>query len=108
MVRVRLTSSADCGLVRRCRRAGGGARSARPRRPVGVPVDGRGIDVDARHIDGRRYIIEAKAEVGVSGPQQVNYFLGMLGELLQRMDDQTPAHEAWNRLSGLARLLGGS
>jgi hypothetical protein len=47
----------------------------------------RGIDLDARHPDGRRYVIEAKAEVGKSGPQQVNYFIGMLGELVQRMDD---------------------
>lgn len=47
----------------------------------------RGIDIDARHPDGRRYVIEAKAEVGHSGPQQVNYFLGMLGELVQRMND---------------------
>jgi hypothetical protein len=47
----------------------------------------RGIDIDARHADGRRYVIEAKAEVGKSGPQQVNYFVSMLGELVQRMDD---------------------
>jgi hypothetical protein len=47
----------------------------------------RGIDIDARHADGRHYVIEAKAEVGTNGPQQVNYFLGMLGELVQRMDD---------------------
>ena len=47
----------------------------------------RGIDIDARHPDARRYIIEAKAEVGTNGPQQVNYFLSMLGELVQRMDD---------------------
>ncbi len=47
----------------------------------------RGIDIDARHPDGRRYVIEAKAEVGKNGPQQVNYFLGMLGELVQHMDD---------------------
>lgn len=47
----------------------------------------RGIDIDARHPDGRRYVIEAKAEVGKNGPQQVNYCLGMLGELVQRMDD---------------------
>jgi hypothetical protein len=47
----------------------------------------RGIDIDARHADGRRYVIEAKAEVGTNGAQQVNYFLGMLGELVQRMDD---------------------
>ncbi len=47
----------------------------------------RGIDIDARHPDGCRYLIEAKAEVGKNGPQQVNYFVGMLGELVQRMDD---------------------
>jgi hypothetical protein len=47
----------------------------------------RGTDIDARHPDGRRYVIEAKAEVGKNGPQQVNYFLGLLGELVQRMDD---------------------
>ncbi len=47
----------------------------------------RGIDIDARHADGRRYVIEAKAEVGKIGAQQVNYFVGMLGELVQRMDD---------------------
>jgi Restriction endonuclease len=47
----------------------------------------RGIDIDARHADGRRYVIEAKAEVGKTGAQQVNYFVGMLGELVQRMDD---------------------
>jgi hypothetical protein len=47
----------------------------------------RGIDIDARHPDGRRYLIEAKAEVGKNGPQQVDYFVGMLGELVQPMDD---------------------
>lgn len=48
----------------------------------------RGIDIEARHPSGGRYVIEAKAETGTSGAQQVNYFLGMLGELLQRMDDE--------------------
>ncbi len=52
----------------------------------------RGIDVDARHPDGTRHVIEAKAEVGISGAQQVNYFLGMLGELLQRMDDEAASY----------------
>lgn len=47
----------------------------------------RGIDIDAQHPDGSRFVIEAKAEVGHSGAQQVNYFLGMLGELVQRMND---------------------
>ena len=39
------------------------------------------------HPDGRRLVIEAKAETATPGAQQVNYFIGMLGELLQRMDD---------------------
>ena len=47
-----------------------------------------GIDIDARHPSRNRQVIEAKAETGTSGPQQANYFLGMLGELLQRMDDE--------------------
>jgi len=51
----------------------------------------RGIDIDARHPDGRRWIIEAKAEVA-SDQQQGNYFLGALGELLQRMDDQNATY----------------
>jgi len=46
----------------------------------------RGIDIEARHPDGRRWVIEAKAAVA-SEQQQGNYFLGALGELLQRMDD---------------------
>lgn len=46
-----------------------------------------GIDVDASHRDGRRFVIEAKAEVGTAGAQQHNYFVGMLGELVQRMSD---------------------
>ncbi|HEY0644386.1 MAG TPA: hypothetical protein VGD39_13255 [Nocardioides sp.] len=46
-----------------------------------------GIDVVARHPDGRRYVIEAKAEVGIAGAQQHTYFVGMLGELVQRMAD---------------------
>jgi len=46
----------------------------------------RGIDIDARHLDGRRYVLEAKGGVG-AGAQQVNYFLGALGELIQRMAD---------------------
>jgi hypothetical protein len=52
----------------------------------------RGIDIDVRHVDGRRYIIEAKAEVGKNGAQQVNYFIGMLGELVQRMDDPNASY----------------
>lgn len=52
----------------------------------------RGIDVDARHPDGTRQVIEAKAETGTSGAQQVNYFIGMLGELLHRMDDESASY----------------
>jgi hypothetical protein len=52
----------------------------------------RGIDIDARHPGGRRYVVEAKAETGTSGAQQVNYFVGMLGELLQRMDDDSASY----------------
>jgi hypothetical protein len=44
-----------------------------------------GADIDACH-PGRRIIIEAKAAVALA-PQQANYFLGALGELLQRMED---------------------
>src|SRR5207302_9167751 len=45
----------------------------------------RGIDIDARK-DGSHVVIEAKGAVALQ-PQQVNYFLGALGELIQRMDD---------------------
>lgn len=47
----------------------------------------RGIDVDARR-GNNRWVIEAKGGVP-RGPQQVNYFLGALGELVQRMEDDT-------------------
>lgn len=46
---------------------------------------GRGADIDARR-EQERIIIEAKAEVA-NPPQQVNYFLNALGELVQRMSD---------------------
>ncbi len=45
----------------------------------------RGPDLDARR-GTDRWIVEAKSEAP-SGPQQVNYFLGALGELVQRMSD---------------------
>ena len=45
----------------------------------------QGIDIEA--IRGReRLVVEAKGEAELQ-PQQVNYFLGALGELIQRMDD---------------------
>lgn len=52
----------------------------------------KGIDVDAQHADGRRIVVEAKGEVGHNGAQQANYFLGALGELVQRMDDPNAAY----------------
>lgn len=45
----------------------------------------RGIDIDA-HRGDERWVIGAKGEAP-RGPQQVNYFLGALGELTQRIDD---------------------
>ena len=50
----------------------------------------RGIDIDARRPDGR-LILEAKGEVA-SQPQKTNYFLGALGELVQRMSDERAAY----------------
>jgi hypothetical protein len=46
----------------------------------------RGIDLDARR-PGSRIVIEAKGEAN-SQPQQTNYFIGALGELVQRMSDE--------------------
>ena len=47
----------------------------------------RGIDIEAtRSEPPDRLVIEAKGEATLQ-PQQVNYFLGALGELIQRMDD---------------------
>ena len=46
----------------------------------------RGIDIEATRAEPPgRLVIEAKGET--LQPQQVNYFLGALGELVQRMDD---------------------
>lgn len=47
----------------------------------------RGIDIDATHSERPRLIIEAKGQAAKPGAQQVNYFLGAIGELVQRMDD---------------------
>ncbi len=47
----------------------------------------RGIDIDARR-GAERWVIEAKGNAP-RGPQQVNYFLHALGELVQRMSDDT-------------------
>lgn len=68
----------------------------------------RGIDIDAKHPDGRRWIIEAKGEVA-SNQQQGNYFLGAMGELLQRMADPEPTYAlalpSNRRYRGLVRRL---
>lgn len=45
----------------------------------------RGVDIIARRDDGR-LLLEAKGEAA-NPPQQVNYFLGAIGELVQRLDD---------------------
>lgn len=50
----------------------------------------RGIDIQASRGD-ERLIIEAKGEAA-NPPQQVNYFLGALGELIQRMTVETATY----------------
>lgn len=73
---------------------------------------GQGIDIDARHHD-RRWVIEAKGR-GSLDPMRVNYFLGVLGELLQRMNDPEAKYSIalpdlpqfrglWDRLPALAK-----
>jgi hypothetical protein len=72
----------------------------------------RGIDIDATR-DGRRWIIEAKG-CGSRDQMRVNYFLSMLGELLQRMSDANARYSIalpdmpqfrrlWDRLPLLAK-----
>jgi hypothetical protein len=71
-----------------------------------------GIDLHARRID-QRWVIEAKGQ-GTLAPMRVNYFLGALGETLQRMNDPEAAYSIalpdlkqfrslWSRLPKLAR-----
>ncbi|BCJ87282.1 hypothetical protein [Effusibacillus dendaii] len=71
-----------------------------------------GIDINA--IRGtERWIIEVKG-LGTSNPMNVNYFLGVLAETLQRMDDPTAKYSIalpdvkqfrnlWSRLPLLAK-----
>jgi len=47
----------------------------------------KGIDIDARR-GSERWIIEVKGP-GSRQPMRVNYFIGILGETLQRMSDPT-------------------
>lgn len=72
----------------------------------------RGVDITASG-PNERWVIEAKGEV-FSPQQQGNYFLGALGELIQRMDDPTARYALAlpdtprcrglvHRLPGLAR-----
>lgn len=65
----------------------------------------RGIDIDATR-GAERLVLEAKAEVKLP-PQQVNYFLGALGEVIQRMGDPNatyglalPDNKQYRRLVG--------
>lgn len=71
-----------------------------------------GIDIEA-HRGGARWMIEVKG-CGSRQPMRVNYFLAMLGELLQRMNDprakysiavpDMPQYRAlWSRLPLLAK-----
>lgn len=62
----------------------------------------RGIDIDARR-GAERWIIEAKGS-GSLQPMRVNYFLGMLGETLQRMSD--PAARFSIAMPDLAQFRG--
>lgn len=72
----------------------------------------RGIDIDAVRGD-ERWIIEVKG-CGSLSAMRVNYFLGVLGETLQRMDDPTARYSIafpdikqfrglWERLPELAK-----
>lgn len=71
-----------------------------------------GIDIDARR-KGKRWIIEVKGP-GSRSPMRVNYFIGILGETLQRMDDDSAKYSIalpdldqyrglWKRLPTLAK-----
>ena len=71
-----------------------------------------GIDIDAKRGE-ERWIIEVKG-CGSLNPMRVNYFLGALGELLQRMSDPEARYSIavpdlpqfrglWNRLPSLAK-----
>lgn len=71
-----------------------------------------GVDIDARK-DGKRWLIEVKGP-GSRQPMRVNYFIGILGEILQRMDDPDARYSIalpdmkqyrglWKRLPQLAK-----
>lgn len=73
----------------------------------------RGIDIDARR-GSERWVIEVKG-VGSRPEMRVNYFIGMLGETLQRMKDPSAKYSIampdlpqfrglWSRLPALAKV----
>ncbi len=77
-----------------------------------VVQGGAHIDIDAKRAQ-ERWIIEVKG-CGSLNPMRVNYFLGALGELLQRMSDPEARYSIavpdlpqfrglWNRLPPLAK-----
>lgn len=72
----------------------------------------RGIDIDAKR-GTERWVIEVKG-IGSRPEMRVNYFVGMLGETLQRMDDPSAKYSIampdvpqfrglWSRLPALAK-----
>ena len=72
----------------------------------------RGVDVEAFKRE-QRWIFEVKGR-GTSQPANVNYFIGMLGETLQRMSDPNALYTIvmpdipqfrglWKRLPALAQ-----
>jgi hypothetical protein len=72
----------------------------------------RGIDIDAKR-GSKRWIIEVKG-IGSRSEMRVNYFIGMLGETLQRMDDPAAKYSIavpdvaqfrglWSRLPSVAK-----
>lgn len=71
-----------------------------------------GVDIDARK-NGKRWLIEVKGP-GSRQPMRVNYFIGILGETLQRMNDPDARYSIafpdmrqyrglWERLPQLAK-----
>lgn len=74
--------------------------------------DAHGIDIDARR-GSERWIIEVKGS-GSLNPMRVNYFLSILGEMFQHMDDPAARYSValpnmqqfrnlWMRLPALAK-----
>ena len=72
----------------------------------------RGIDIDATKND-KRWVIEVKGP-GSRPEMRNNYFIGILGEMLQRMDDENARYSIafpktekylrlWNELPRLAK-----